>query len=253
MALVTFCPGCNTTFRVNSAQLQAQDGNVRCGHCQRVFNGFATLITVNESAIEYPPPIVARPIQVHSPTRNDYSDWSPAPADTPDRLFDDIIPAKKTHALWGWINFILLLLLAGQLAHHHRTELTSAIPETRPYFERYCTWLNCTVPYARQIELLGIESSDLQKNTTHPAAITTMHATIRNHASFPQAPPALHLLLLDTREQVVASRIFTPQDYWPGDDKKTAFIKPKQDIEIRLDFDSSRLNALGYRLSLLYP
>jgi len=54
MALVTLCPGCGTTFRVNSAQLQAYGGEVRCGHCQRIFNGFATLITVNESAIESP-------------------------------------------------------------------------------------------------------------------------------------------------------------------------------------------------------
>ncbi len=52
MALVTLCPGCGTTFRVNAAQLQAYGGEVRCGHCQRIFNGFATLITVNESAIE---------------------------------------------------------------------------------------------------------------------------------------------------------------------------------------------------------
>ena len=56
MALVTLCPGCGTTFRVNSAQLQACGGEVRCGHCQRIFNGFATLITVNESAIESPSP-----------------------------------------------------------------------------------------------------------------------------------------------------------------------------------------------------
>ena len=54
MALVTLCPGCGTTFRVNAVQLQAHSGEVRCGRCHRLFNGFATLITVNESEIEYP-------------------------------------------------------------------------------------------------------------------------------------------------------------------------------------------------------
>ena len=51
MALVTFCPGCNVAFRVNATQLQTHSGDVRCGRCQQIFNGFSTLITVSESAI----------------------------------------------------------------------------------------------------------------------------------------------------------------------------------------------------------
>lgn len=51
MALVTFCPGCNVAFRVNASQLQMHSGDVRCGRCQQIFNGFSTLITVSESAI----------------------------------------------------------------------------------------------------------------------------------------------------------------------------------------------------------
>lgn len=51
MALVTFCPGCNVAFRVNTTQLQTHSGDVRCGRCQQIFNGFSTLITVSESAI----------------------------------------------------------------------------------------------------------------------------------------------------------------------------------------------------------
>lgn len=38
-------------FRVNATQLQTHNGDVRCGSCQLVFNGFSTLITINESAI----------------------------------------------------------------------------------------------------------------------------------------------------------------------------------------------------------
>lgn len=51
MALVTFCPGCNVAFRVNASQLQMHSGDVRCGSCQKIFNGFSTLITVSESTI----------------------------------------------------------------------------------------------------------------------------------------------------------------------------------------------------------
>lgn len=48
MALVTRCPSCATTFRVTPLHLQAHGGDVRCGRCERVFNAFATLTTVQE-------------------------------------------------------------------------------------------------------------------------------------------------------------------------------------------------------------
>ena len=79
-----------------------------------------------------------------------------------------------------------------------------------------------------------------------------MRAIISNHAPFPQAFPALQLLLLDVHDQIITSRIFTAQDYLPDQDKALQFIEPRREIEIRLDFDSSQLNALGYRLQLLY-
>lgn len=49
MALVTRCPSCATTFRVTPPHLQAHGGDVRCGHCAQVFNGFATLMTIQDS------------------------------------------------------------------------------------------------------------------------------------------------------------------------------------------------------------
>jgi len=79
-----------------------------------------------------------------------------------------------------------------------------------------------------------------------------MQATIRNHAPFPQALPALQLSLLDAHDQLITSRIFTAQDYLLDQDKSLQFIEPYNEIEIRLDFDSSQLDALGYRLLLLY-
>src|SRR5687768_8855977 len=49
MALVTRCPNCATTFRVTPLHLQAHGGEVRCGQCAQVFNGFATLMTIQDS------------------------------------------------------------------------------------------------------------------------------------------------------------------------------------------------------------
>lgn len=48
MALITRCPECSTAFRVTPLQLQAHGGDVRCGHCAHIFNGFAMLATMQE-------------------------------------------------------------------------------------------------------------------------------------------------------------------------------------------------------------
>jgi predicted Zn finger-like uncharacterized protein len=48
MALITRCPNCGTAFRITPFHLQAHGGDVRCGRCAKVFNGFSTLATMQE-------------------------------------------------------------------------------------------------------------------------------------------------------------------------------------------------------------
>ncbi len=277
MALVTLCPGCSTTFRVNAAQLQAHGGDVRCGCCQRIFNGFATLITVNESAIEYTSQIQlytfsTTEIAAENQTIPESSDnevethviselnqetiettETAELTQTLDTLFGDEKPDKQFYVKWGLVNALLALLLMAQIAYSYRTELTMITPEIRPRLEQLCEFLSCTVPYPRDINLIGIESSELQKNPAQQPEVATMYATIHNYAPFPQAWPALQLSLLDAREELIASRIFTAQDYLQEADKSLQFIRSQQEIEVRLDFDSDQVDALGYRLLLLYP
>ena len=69
MALVTLCPGCGTTYKIYPEQLQAKNGLVRCGKCQIIFNGFATLITIDESEIEYLPEPVEKGITSAEPDK----------------------------------------------------------------------------------------------------------------------------------------------------------------------------------------
>ena len=43
MVMVTTCPACHTRFRVTPEQMDAHDGDVRCGRCAKVFNAHAYL------------------------------------------------------------------------------------------------------------------------------------------------------------------------------------------------------------------
>jgi predicted Zn finger-like uncharacterized protein len=51
MALITRCPSCATAFRVTPLHLQAHGGDVRCGRCAEVFNGFSSLATMQEPEV----------------------------------------------------------------------------------------------------------------------------------------------------------------------------------------------------------
>jgi predicted Zn finger-like uncharacterized protein len=51
---VTRCPTCATVFRVTPQQLQAHQGQVRCGRCTTVFDGFGTLATLPDQQPEEP-------------------------------------------------------------------------------------------------------------------------------------------------------------------------------------------------------
>src|SRR5262245_16978845 len=43
MEMVTTCPQCGTSFRVTPDHLRARAGQVRCGRCATVFDGFKAL------------------------------------------------------------------------------------------------------------------------------------------------------------------------------------------------------------------
>jgi len=55
MSLVTRCPGCGTAFRVQSEQLAAHAGAVRCGKCGDMFNGVAALVEEGDERLALDP------------------------------------------------------------------------------------------------------------------------------------------------------------------------------------------------------
>ena len=54
MALATQCPHCGTTFRVASDQLKLRGGIVRCGSCQEIFDGSASLVDLDAPPVQAP-------------------------------------------------------------------------------------------------------------------------------------------------------------------------------------------------------
>src|SRR3990170_7314175 len=51
-SMITKCPACGTLFRVTPEQLQAHQGQVRCGRCMTVFDGLVALAALPEPVPE---------------------------------------------------------------------------------------------------------------------------------------------------------------------------------------------------------
>lgn len=58
MSMETTCPHCRTTFRVTTEQLNAHQGDVRCGVCATLFNAFESLEAAREKVHEEMPRMV---------------------------------------------------------------------------------------------------------------------------------------------------------------------------------------------------
>tara|TARA_B100000686_G_scaffold300055_1_gene334308 strand:+ start:2612 stop:3382 length:771 start_codon:yes stop_codon:yes gene_type:complete len=256
MALVTRCPNCTSVFKVTPQHLQMQEGIVRCGQCLQVFNGYADLVTLQEVDNNKSLKLPIGDEEVKEVIKKEVSPVEVSGSIKTEEIgpytFDATKPPKISR-LWGFFNILLLFILAGQVVYLYRTELSISAPSIRPYLEQYCTILNCKIPIPQQIELLSIESIDVQKGKIHQQGVVTLIAMIRNQAIFSQQLPSLELTLTDIQDQALASRIFTPAEYFKENINSSYIIGANAEIRAVLVIDSGDLNAFGYRLILLYP
>lgn len=247
MPLVTRCPDCHAVYRLTGVQLHTCGGEVRCGQCSHIFNGFVALITVPEEAIQS--------VAVLTPFEQSDSSIAALPAaesTLPVDHFNANSQVQKNSRLWMVPSTILLVFLLGQLIHAYRTEIFIAFPAFQPALNRYCNLMQCEIIMPRHLHLLSLESSDLRVNSAADPDVVTLTAIIRNHAPFPQELPELLLTLTDSEEKILASRIFTAKDYLDPAMDQSVFAGGGE-IQVKCFLNTGKLNAEGYKLELIYP
>ncbi len=291
MSMVTQCPSCATTFRVTSQQLQAQHGMVRCGRCATVFDGFKTLASLRDpvpiTAAPVPvdtamtPEAAVQPsLEMGSAALHDAPAPAPAappavaPVEEPPAAVEIPAPRRETPAsqvspalvaepfaaepapperngLWVLGIVVLLLALGLQAIYFFRSEIAAYAPEARPYLNRMCAYLRCTVALPQRPRAISIEASDMQATDPANPGVIALTATLRNHATTALGYPALDVVLTNTREHTVARRVFLPSEYLDGGKDARAGIPPNAEITVKLNIDSGDLGAAGFRLDLL--
>ena len=162
--------------------------------------------------------------------------------------------SAKPGRRWPWLAGALLLLFAllAQAAYQYRSAIILLFPETKPYAARLCANLGCDLPLPRRVELMSIEASDLQADTTNPN-VMVLSATLKNRAIFNQQHPSLELTLTDAQDQQVVRRVLTPQDYLGKTVNTQAGFGANSEIAIKVFIEGSQVKATGYRLYLFYP
>ena len=271
MSMITKCTSCGTTFRVTPQQLQAHDGQVRCGYCMTVFDGLKALVTLPDAAQESPlrdagagapagfdlEPVepATAPAQPAAPraleTAYEEHDYGPAPTQL---SFDDQFQAglsPRAARLWAVGAALLAFALGGQAAYYYRAELAARYPGLKPALVQFCGLLDCTVSPPQRPKQIAIEASDLQVMDPARPRLIQLTATLRNHAGHDLGYPALDLVLTNTKEHTLARRIFLPKDYLERGRDIAAGIPANAEITILLDLDTGDLNPAGFRLDLL--
>ena len=119
-------------------------------------------------------------------------------------------PARREFRfVWGLLSLIAVAFLVGQVLFHFRTEVAALFPEARAQLEIACEMLDCELRLPRRAELLSIESSDLQADSSR-ANVLVLNAVVRNRAPFPQEFPSLELTLNNERDETVVRRVLSP-------------------------------------------
>ena len=147
---------------------------------------------------------------------------------------------------------VLALLLVFQLLYQFRVPLAAQSPAAATLLTAACRLFGCTVGLPAHIDMVTIESSELQALPGSADAFTLL-ALLRNRSATRQQWPHLELTLNDANEAPVARRIIAPSDYLPPSQNPDDGFAPNSEQSARLVFSLAQARAAGFRVYVFYP
>jgi predicted Zn finger-like uncharacterized protein len=146
---------------------------------------------------------------------------------------------------------MLAVVLAAQAVFFYRSEVAAQLPLAKQGLVWLCAQAGCAVGLPQRPQSILIEASDLQViDPANPSRIQ-LTATVRNHAGYDVAYPALDLVLTNVNDHTLARRIFLPADYLGAGGDIDAGIAANAEMTVRFALETSNLGAAGFRLAVL--
>jgi predicted Zn finger-like uncharacterized protein len=268
MTDITQCPQCGTHYKITEAQRNAHQGKVRCGKCQTIFNAVENLYTPPQQLML---PLVLDEIADFTGLHAAYDPYaekgstaslSPGAAARMSNDFSQIpavyvapgpkplTPGQTLLLATGSVLLGIILLL--QLTYFFRVDIAARLPGIKPAMLQICAIAKCTLPLPQKIDLVSIESSELEADPAQPSIIT-LHALLRSRAPYTMAYPSIELTLTDIQDNAIARRTFGPAQYLPSGANEAQGFPANRESGVKLHLNTTDLAPAGYRLFLFYP
>jgi len=181
LSMFSRCPNCNTQQAITTQQLRQTRGLVTCEVCRASFDALPSLTESKDDAFT-------------------------AKEQTIDSLNNGKNPPA---AIWGIGNAWLLMLLLGQLVFFQGAELLR-YPRVYSAVVGVYQRLGYQAPAYQNVSMWSVSHSDLQAQLDRHYWLT---AALTNQTEWVQTLPVLKLSLTNYKGQIVAERLFTPQQY----------------------------------------
>ncbi|WP_369601074.1 DUF3426 domain-containing protein [Hahella sp. SMD15-11] len=181
-----------------------------------------------------PPPIQAIPADTLSQLRRAH-------------LQDEEPEPQSGQWIWGLGSLLLILTLLAQLAWLHFDRL-ARFDQLRPLYAKACAVLGCELPPLLDIKQIRNRNLAVRNHPTVQNALI-VDAIIINEASFDQPFPNIALSFKDINGNVIAYRLFTPEEYLAGDAVKLKSMPSRTPIHIALEILHPGKEAVNYELS----
>jgi predicted Zn finger-like uncharacterized protein len=167
----------------------------------------------------------------------------------------EFVRRADRHARWqrtsvrlalGVACVVAALVLAAQVANHHRDLLAARWPSVRPLLAAWCHAPECRIEAPRRIDEVLVESTALTRATAQDAFVLSV--TLRSRSELTLALPSIDLTLTDANGRLVARRALAPRDFGAAD-----VIAPHAETPLQVVLSTGAAAVVGYTVEIFYP
>lgn len=160
----------------------------------------------------------------------------------------------NTYSIWSDISWsVAILILTASLFVEYTWFNRNALirnPQLRPLITQFCDIANCDTIELRDPGEIEMTTRNIY---THPNVNNALmiSGTLINHAPFEQPYPNILIDFSDVRGEVIASRIFTPEDYLQIKVSNLKPLTPESPVDFNMEIQDPGKDASTYEFSFL--